>query len=128
MCSYDAMKRTQRNFCSCCLLFSRSVVSDSLQPHRLQHSRFLCPSPSPGVSLLKYIANLTRKKKIIQIQSCSTTYPTSLQEISKWGLLWHTPTSCFLHPLFNPLDLQDLGEADTARHWTQQTEERRHFF
>ena len=30
------------------LLFSRSVVSDSLSPHRLQHTRLPCPSPSPG--------------------------------------------------------------------------------
>ena len=30
------------------LLFSRSVVSDSLQPHWLQHTRLPCPSPSPG--------------------------------------------------------------------------------
>ena len=29
--------------------FSRSVVSDSLQPHELQHARPPCPSPSPGV-------------------------------------------------------------------------------
>ena len=29
--------------------FSRSVVSDSLQPHRLQHARPPCPSPTPGV-------------------------------------------------------------------------------
>ena len=29
------------------LLFSRSVMSDSLQPHGLQHTRFPCPSPSP---------------------------------------------------------------------------------
>ena len=28
--------------------FSRSVVSDSLWPHGLQHARFPCPSPSPG--------------------------------------------------------------------------------
>ena len=28
---------------------SGSVVSDSLQPHGLQHSRPLCPSPTPGV-------------------------------------------------------------------------------
>ena len=27
--------------------FSRSVVSDSLQPHRLQHARPPCPSPTP---------------------------------------------------------------------------------
>ena len=29
--------------------FSHSVVSDSLQPHELQHARPLCPSPTPGV-------------------------------------------------------------------------------
>ena len=29
--------------------FSRSVVSDSLQPHELQHARPPCPSPTPGV-------------------------------------------------------------------------------
>ena len=29
--------------------FSHSVVSSSLQPHRLQCARPLCPSPSPGV-------------------------------------------------------------------------------
>ena len=29
--------------------FSRSVVSDSLQPHGLQHARPPCPSPTPRV-------------------------------------------------------------------------------
>ena len=29
--------------------FSRSVVSDSLQPRELQHARPPCPSPTPGV-------------------------------------------------------------------------------
>ena len=29
--------------------FSHSVVSDSLQPHELQHARTPCPSPTPGV-------------------------------------------------------------------------------
>ena len=29
--------------------FSRSVVSDSLRPHELQHARPPCPSPAPGV-------------------------------------------------------------------------------
>ena len=29
--------------------FSRSVVSDSLRPHEPQHTRPLCPSPTPGV-------------------------------------------------------------------------------
>ena len=31
--------------------FSRSVVSDSLQPHELQHAGPPCPSPTPGVHL-----------------------------------------------------------------------------
>ena len=30
--------------------FSRSVVSDSLRPHELQHARPPCPSPTPGVT------------------------------------------------------------------------------
>ena len=29
--------------------FSCSVVSDSLQPHELQHARPLCPSPTPHI-------------------------------------------------------------------------------
>ena len=29
--------------------FSRSVASDSLRPHELQHARPPCPSPTPGV-------------------------------------------------------------------------------
>ena len=29
--------------------FTCSVVSDSLQPHELQHARPPCPSPTPGV-------------------------------------------------------------------------------
>ena len=32
------------------LLFSRSVVSDSLWPHGLQHARLPCPSPCPRAS------------------------------------------------------------------------------
>ena len=28
--------------------FSHSVMFDSLQPHGLQHTRFPCPSPTPG--------------------------------------------------------------------------------
>ena len=31
------------------LLFCRSVISDSLLPHGLKHTRPLCPSPSPEV-------------------------------------------------------------------------------
>ena len=33
----------------CILLFSHQVMSDSLRPYRMQHSRLPCPSPSLGV-------------------------------------------------------------------------------
>ena len=39
------------------LLFSRSVVSNSLQPHGLQHARPPCPSPSPEVCSNSYPLN-----------------------------------------------------------------------
>ena len=32
----------------CVAQFSRSVLSDSLRPHGLQHARLPCPSPTPG--------------------------------------------------------------------------------
>ena len=38
------------------LLFSHLVVSDSLWPHGLQHSRPLYPSPSPAVSLSMFMS------------------------------------------------------------------------
>ena len=38
----------QENVCLL-LLFSHQVLSDSSQPHGLQHPRLPCPSPSPGI-------------------------------------------------------------------------------
>ena len=41
-------KQSHRNFLSS-VQFSDSVLSDSLWPHRLQHARPPCPSPTPEV-------------------------------------------------------------------------------
>ena len=38
-----------RKAMTCLLLFSRSVMSDSLRSHESQHARPPCPSPTPGV-------------------------------------------------------------------------------
>ena len=37
------------SLCRLSVQFSRSVVSNCLQPHGLQHTRLPCPSPSPGI-------------------------------------------------------------------------------
>ena len=41
--------QSRNRFCNMSVQFSRSVVSDSLRPHELQHARPPCPSPTPGV-------------------------------------------------------------------------------
>jgi len=46
--NYVMLRIKSYHFCGTQLLFSCSVVSDSLLPHGLQHARLLCPSPSPG--------------------------------------------------------------------------------
>ena len=35
-------------YCYSSVQFTRSVMSDSLRPHRWQHTKLLCPSQSPG--------------------------------------------------------------------------------
>ena len=52
---FPSFTPTSMSVFSCNLLplqsvqFSRSVVSDSLRPHGLQHARLACLSPTPGV-------------------------------------------------------------------------------
>ena len=43
---YTTIRHRDLQFSS--VQFSRSVVSDSLRPHELQHARPPCPSPTPG--------------------------------------------------------------------------------
>ena len=44
----ENLKKQNQPFISS-VQFSRSVMSDSLRPHGLQHARPPCPSPTPGV-------------------------------------------------------------------------------
>ena len=55
------------------LLFSPSVVSDCLWAHELQHTRPLCPSPSPGVcSDSVFIESVV---SVIPFFSCLQSFP-----------------------------------------------------
>ena len=63
------------------LLFSHSVVSDSLRPHELQHARPPCPSPTPGVHPnpcpLSWWCNPTISSSVIPFSSCPQSFPAS---------------------------------------------------
>ena len=50
-----AMRETLKQMISS-VQFTRSVVSDSLWPHGLQHTRLPCPSPTPGAISIPYVA------------------------------------------------------------------------
>ena len=61
--------------------FSRSIVSDSLQPHEPQHARPPCPSPTPGAypnsSLLSWWCHPTISSSVIPFSSCPQSFPAS---------------------------------------------------
>ena len=47
-CIFTYLKRLLSEWSRGSVQFSHSVMSDSLQPHGLQHTRLPCPSPTPG--------------------------------------------------------------------------------
>ena len=61
--------------------FSHSVVSDSLQPHRLQHTRPPCPSPTPGACSnscpLSQWCHPTISSSVIPFSSHLQSFPAS---------------------------------------------------
>ena len=63
------------------LLFSHSVMSDSLWPHGLQHSRLSCPSPSPKVCSnscpLSWWCHPTVSSSAAPFSSCHRPFPAS---------------------------------------------------
>ena len=61
--------------------FSHSVVSDSSRPHGLQHTRPLCPSPTPRVysnsSPLNQWCHPTISSSVVLFSSCLQSFPAS---------------------------------------------------
>ena len=73
--------------------FSRSVVSDSLQPHESQHARPPCPSPSPGVHSDSRPSSpwchLAISSSVVPFSSCPQSLPASesfpMSQLFTWG-------------------------------------------
>ena len=72
---------------------SRSVVSDSLQPHELQHARPPCPSPTPGVHWDSHPSSQwclpAISSSVIPFSSCPQSIPASesfpMSQLLAWG-------------------------------------------
>ena len=83
-CSYvDSLKRNRSSLWDFFFLKKsvRTVLSDSLQPHELQHAKFLCPPVSPGVCsnsrLLNWWCYLTISSSDALFSFCLQSFPVS---------------------------------------------------
>ena len=73
--------------------FSRSVVSDSLQPHESQHARPSCPSPTPGVypnpCPLSRWCHPVILSSVVPFSSCPQSFPAlgsfPMCQLFAWG-------------------------------------------
>ena len=69
------------NFDYCWVKFSRSVISDSLWPHGLQHARPPCPSPTPRLYRnscpLSQWYRPTISSFVVPFSSCLQSFPAS---------------------------------------------------
>ena len=78
---------------SCSVQFSRSVVSDSLQPHESQHARPPCPSPTPRVYSNSCPSSRwcqpAISSSVVPFSSCPQSLPASesfpVSQLFAWG-------------------------------------------
>ena len=70
------------------LLYSHSVISSSLRPHELQHSRLPCPSPSPrscsNSCPLSEWCHPTISFSVVSFSSCFQSFPASESFLSQF--------------------------------------------
>ena len=80
-------------YCFSSVQFSRSVVSDSLQPHESQHARPPCPSPTPKVHSnsrpLSSWCHPAISSSVVPFSSCPQSLPASesfpMSQLFAWG-------------------------------------------
>ena len=89
--------------CVALLRFSHSVVSDSLWPHGLQHTRLPCPSPTP-----KAYSNSCPSSRW-----CHPTISSFVTPFSPWPLSFPASESFTMSQLF-PSAGQSIGTSSSA--------------
>ena len=100
------------------LLFSHSVVYDSLWPHGLQHARLPCPSSSPGTCSLSRWCHPTILSSVFPFSSCLLSFPSSGSFLMsclflhiRWPKDWHfsiSPSNEYSGPISFRMDWLDL--------------------
>ena len=73
--------------------FSHSVISDSLRPHELQHTRPPCPSPTPGIYRnscpSSWWCHSAISSSVVPFSSCPQSLPASgsfpMSQLFAWG-------------------------------------------
>ena len=85
------MSDKERQNTVCSVQFSRSVVSDSLQPHESQPAKPPCPSPTPGVhsdSSSRW-CHPAVSSSVVPFSSCPQSLPASesfpMSQLFTWG-------------------------------------------
>ena len=99
--------------------FSRSVLSDSLQPYELQHTRPPCPSPTPGVHSNSRPSSRwchpAISSSVVSFSSCPQSLPASesfpVSQLFAWG---GQSTGVSASASFLPKNTQDWSPLD----WT----------
>ena len=83
-------KMKKQDCCCCCCCPVTPVVSDSLQPHGLQHARLPCPSLSRGACSnlcplsLWWWCHLSISSSVIPFSSCLQFLPASGSFLLSW--------------------------------------------
>ena len=102
----------------CCILesywvqFSHSVVSDSLQPHGVQHARLHCPSPTPKACSnscpCSWGCHPTISSSVVPFSSCLQSFPASgFFPMSLFFTLDGQSTGASASASVHPMNIQD---------------------
>ena len=83
----------QAKIIPCSVQYSRSIVSDSLQPHESQHARPPCPSLTPGVHSDSHPSSqwchAAISSSVVPFSSCPQSFPASesfpMSQLFTWG-------------------------------------------
>ena len=132
----DSLKKLEPELPS--VQFSHSVVSDSLQPHGLQHSRPPCPSPTPGIypnsCPLSRWCHPTISCSVVHFSSYLQSFPASgsfpmSQLFTSGGQSLGVSASTSILPMTNWtgwLSLQSKGLASLFQHHSSKASILRH--